>query len=273
MADPLDSGTVYTYRRISRDPKETGSCSLDWQKDTINKWLASRGMVSDGDLCDTGVSASIPLDQRDDGKKLVAQAVHDGDVIVVAKLDRIFRDVEDFRARLRVWRSQGVALVSADGGLDLTTASGRFFATLQAAFSEYERELIAERTVAAQETRAAKGLRTSPVALYGWMHVPTGAKSYRGDVEYAVAPCDDEQIVIEQIIVMREACLSLRRIAECLTATKAPTRKSKGWTHSTVQTILDNLDRHRAEPPNTDRDDMSWPRVRKWIEDERSNQR
>ncbi len=269
MPDLPTASTIHVYRRVSVDDKKTGSCSLDWQRDTVTAWLNAHGWVADGEYEDNGVSASIDLDERPSGGLLVADAVHRGDMIVVAKFDRIFRDVEDFRARLRVWADMGVQLVCVQEGLDLTTPTGRMIATMIVAVAEWERETIGGRIAAAVATRKEHGLRYTSEARYGWRHEPFGPARANGSQECRLVEYEDEQVVIEQIVQMRDATLSLREIAAVLSRIGHPTRSGRDWRHSTVADILKDLDHHRGQLPDWWEKDMSWPVVRKAIADKR----
>ena len=272
MANEPSTGTVYTYARISNDDRRTGSCSLAWQKDVIRQWLSYHDEIADGEYVDNGVSGSIPLDQRPQGKQLVSQATQAGDKIIVAKRDRIFRDVDDFRARLKVWREQRVDLIVLDDGLDTSTLMGRFCATIIVAAAELERGLAVERIHAAIATRKEHRLKASSEAPFGYRHVPFGEVRKNGSQECRVEVHPDEQIIVDQICMMRDACLSLRKIAEALNATKAPTRHGKPWQHSMVQKILDNIDAHQECGYQPNKTDISYAQLERWIADEKRNQ-
>ena len=85
-----------------------------------------------------------------------------GDCIVVQKLDRIGRSTKYLIELSELFRKKGIDFVSLDEGIDTTTAQGRFFFTVIAAFSEFERDLISERTkdgLAAARRRGRTGGR------------------------------------------------------------------------------------------------------------------
>jgi DNA invertase Pin-like site-specific DNA recombinase len=64
---------------------------------------------------DAGVSGSVPLADRPQGKRLL-EVVEKGDVIVTAKLDRAFRSAADALGTLEEMKDQGVALHMIDLG-------------------------------------------------------------------------------------------------------------------------------------------------------------
>jgi DNA invertase Pin-like site-specific DNA recombinase len=82
-----------------------------------------------------------------------------GDVVVVWKLDRLSRSVKDFAAFIVRLESLKVGFRSLTESIDTTTSSGRMFAHMVAAFAEYEREMIRERTMAGLAISRREGRR------------------------------------------------------------------------------------------------------------------
>jgi putative DNA-invertase from lambdoid prophage Rac len=68
------------------------------------------------------------------------------DVVLVWRLDRWGRSVTDLLATLQELEHLGVGFVSLTEAFDLTTPAGRAMAGLLAIFSEFEREILRERT-------------------------------------------------------------------------------------------------------------------------------
>lgn len=94
-----------------------------------------------------GVSGKVPALQREQFAKL-NERMDAGDTLVVTKLDRLGRDMLDVIATIRDLTERGVAIVILGlGTLDRTPQAKLTFAML-AAISEYERDLISERTKA-----------------------------------------------------------------------------------------------------------------------------
>lgn len=67
-------------------------------------------------------------------------------MVLVWRLDRWGRSVTDLLATLQELEHLGVGFVSLTEALDLTTPAGRAMAGLLAIFSEFEREVLRERT-------------------------------------------------------------------------------------------------------------------------------
>lgn len=86
--------------------------------------------------------------------------LRDGDQLVVTKLDRLGRSLENLIELSGVLQSRGVGLVVLDQGIDTTTALGRMFFQVIGAIAEFEHALMSERTrdgLAAARSRGRTG--------------------------------------------------------------------------------------------------------------------
>jgi len=228
----------FSYRRVSKREKVTGSCSLEWQAGEIQRWCDKRNVALDGDFADDGVTAAKPLRRRPKGAELLA-AVAGGDcTVIVAKADRMFRETEEFLETWREWADKGVDLKSPNDVLDRLSASGRLNATILAAVAEFERLTIGERTRTRIEHRKKSGMRHCAYAAYGWrwegVTVDAEGKKSGG---FSV-PNEEEQRWIAKMRDWEEKGWTLRRIAAELNRLGVPTRKGSGWRHSSVSKIL-----------------------------------
>ena len=69
------------------------------------------------------------------------------DAIVVYKLDRYARSSAELILEVKELLDKGVAFISISDNLDFSTASGKLHFQILAAFADFERELIRERTI------------------------------------------------------------------------------------------------------------------------------
>ena len=74
------------------------------------------------------------------------EALRDGDMLVVWKLDRLGRSVKLLVDLVGELHKQGVQLKSLSDSIDTAIVSGRFFFHVMASLAEMERELTIERT-------------------------------------------------------------------------------------------------------------------------------
>jgi DNA invertase Pin-like site-specific DNA recombinase len=99
----------------------------------------------------SGVKAKRP--QRD----LALLDARPGDIVVVYKLDRLSRSFMELLETVEDLRKRDIGFVSLTEQIDLSTAGGRFLFHVFGAVAEFERGLIAERTVDGMAEMKAQG--------------------------------------------------------------------------------------------------------------------
>jgi DNA invertase Pin-like site-specific DNA recombinase len=145
-----------SYSRVSTADKQNPEA----QAAELRRYCEARGWVLTDEITDKGFSGGTGPDQRPGLSRLMAQArARKIDVICVTKLDRLFRSLKHLVAVLDELQALGVQFVSVHDQIDLTTAGGRLMLHLLAAFAEFERALIRERTVAGLAYVRSKGKR------------------------------------------------------------------------------------------------------------------
>ncbi|MGB5831469.1 MAG: recombinase family protein [Thiohalocapsa sp.] len=139
------------YMRVS---KSDGSQVLDLQRDA----LLAAGVESDR------IYADLDSGRKDDRPGLIAclKALQPGNVLVVWKLDRLGRDLKHLVNTIDELSQRDVGfkvLTGAGAQIDTTMANGRLVFGIFAALSEFEAELISERTRAGLAAARARGRR------------------------------------------------------------------------------------------------------------------
>ena len=90
------------------------------------------------------MSGGVPADERPAlGPAL--DSLGPGDVLAVARLDRLSRSMLDFARLAQRARDGGWEIVALDLGIDMTTPNGRLVASILVAVAEWEREMIGQR--------------------------------------------------------------------------------------------------------------------------------
>lgn len=198
------------YCRVSTDEQAVSGLGLAAQQTQIQLEAERRGWGLDL-FADEGHSAKSL--NRPALQELLEQ-IGPGDVLVVAKVDRLSRSLIDFVNLMDTARRQGWQIVALDLGVDTTTPAGQMLANVMASFAQYERQVIAERTRVALAARSAAG------------HKLGGPRLIPGDV-------------VEQIVRQRADGLSLRAIADRLNQSGVPTvRGGRRWYGTTVAGVL-----------------------------------
>jgi DNA invertase Pin-like site-specific DNA recombinase len=92
--------------------------------------------------------------------KRVLDALDEGDVLLVTRLDRLARSTRDLLNTLALIADKKAAFRSlGDTWADTTTAHGRLMLTVLAGLAEFERELIRARTSEGRERAKARGVK------------------------------------------------------------------------------------------------------------------
>lgn len=85
------------------------------------------------------------------------EELREGDTLVIWRLDRAFLSTKHLISVLDGLHSRGVQFVSLLDGIDTTTEAGGMVFTLAAAVSEFEHDLIVERSRAGLKAARARG--------------------------------------------------------------------------------------------------------------------
>jgi DNA invertase Pin-like site-specific DNA recombinase len=157
--------TALGYVRVSSEEQADRGLSLDAQRQRVQAYCEMRGLRLATVFEDPGVSGGKPLASRPEGNRLLAEARRARPVVVVARLDRMFRSVADAAQTIADFDRQGIELVSIAEGFDMTNPYGRAMAQMASVFAELERAMIRERTRAAMKVKrdrhASAGMRRS----------------------------------------------------------------------------------------------------------------
>ncbi len=105
-------------------------------------------------------TASGRLARRPELDKALLSANRAGDQLVVTKLDRLGRSLENLIDLSNTLQGRGVDLVVLDQGIDTSTAIGRMFFQILGSIAEFEHALMSERTrdgLAAARARGRTG--------------------------------------------------------------------------------------------------------------------
>lgn len=227
---------ILSYTRVSTaEQASDGASSLDEQQRKNRAIAQLRGVdqFSFSNYEDAGVSGSIPLAQRPQGMQLL-KAAQPGDIIVAAKLDRLFRSARDALNTVETLRQSKIDVIVVDISTDPLAArgTGKFFLTMLAACAEFERDRIHERITDGKTAKAARGGHLGGRAPYGLKIEGSGRTAH-------LVKNEDEQEVIETIRSLRQHGPS--RIRRALHHKGLTTRSGKPFQEVQVQRILSQL--------------------------------
>jgi DNA invertase Pin-like site-specific DNA recombinase len=225
------------YYRVSTDEQADSGAGRDAQHDASEAYCRRSGLTMGEPAIDDGVGGAEPLDRRPGLLDALAM-LEKGDILLVAKRDRLGRDPIVVAMIEAAVQRQGCRVVSAAGeGTEGDDPTSVLMRRIIDAFAEYERLIIKARTKAALRAKQKRGQRTGKVPL-GFDLVDDGARSKAG-LPIALAANVPEQETVATIKALRSEGLSLREIAGELDRRGIPTKEGRpGWHHSSVGRIL-----------------------------------
>jgi site-specific DNA recombinase len=203
---------VVGYTRVSTSEQAADGVSLRVQAEKISAYSVVKDWALVGIIADEGQSAKSLARP---GLQQLLSLVDAGqvDVVIIHKLDRITRSVADLDRLMKLFEHKNVALVSLQESLDATTATGRLMMNLLASVSQWEREVIGERTKDAMAQLKSEGQR------------------------YCHAVFDDAT-TLALMQQYRHAGLSYQAIADELNAAGVPSTLGGRWLANAVRRIL-----------------------------------
>jgi DNA invertase Pin-like site-specific DNA recombinase len=218
--------TIYT--RVSTDEQAASGLGLAGQMAACETFAAKAGHTIAGVYTDAGVSGAAGIEDRP-GLMAAVAGLRRGDALVIAKRCRLGRDQMAILMIEKAVSRKGATILSSDGIGNSDDPASQFMKNVIDAASVYERGLIRSRTKAALHAKRRAG------ELAG--EVPFGWQADEGGKLIEVA---DEQAILRIIGELRQAGVSLRKIAAILTAAGHRTKKGNvTWTHTSVKSILD----------------------------------
>ena len=212
------------YVRVSTEDQGLG---LEAQRAALTAWADRAGVELVGVYEDRGVSGAAAIDRRPGLlAALDALAVSGAGVLVVAKRDRLARDVLNAAMIERMAERVGARVVSAAGEGEGSDPGAKLMRTMIDAFAEYERAVIRGRTVVALAALAARGAKVGGVQSYG---VGDGISAERNDAE---------REIVAAVVKARASGLSLRAIVAELAERGMLTRRGGAIQSTQVARIL-----------------------------------
>lgn len=144
--------------------------SPDAQRSAIGAYASAHGLTVASWHSDIGISGATPLPKRPGLLDALSslRSLGKGSVLIVAKRDRLARDVVIAATVEAMARKVGCTVASADGSGNGDTPADALMRTLLDAMAQFERALISMRTRAAMAVRRSRGQPTSGTAPTGY---------------------------------------------------------------------------------------------------------
>jgi DNA invertase Pin-like site-specific DNA recombinase len=216
---------LIAYIRVSTAGQGRSGLGIEAQREAITHFAAAEGLtiLAEHVEVETG-KGSDALDRRPVLAAALAAARKVKGAVVVAKLDRLSRDV----AFISGLMAQRVPFVVADLGAD----ADPFMLHLFAALAEKERALISKRTREALAAKKAQG------ALLGNRTNLAGATAKANAATQRIADSFASNVLPVIAQIRASGATSYAAIAEAMNARGVRTARGGEWHSTTVRNIL-----------------------------------
>lgn len=216
-----------SYLRVS-SKGQIGGDGFPRQRTTIAAFAEVNGLDVVEEYRDEGVSGTLGLADRPGLTALLEAATAAGiDTVLVEKADRLARDLVESELLLRTFREQGIRVIEADGGNDLTSDAGTsptavLIRQVLGAIAEWEKAgIVAKLRAARDRVRQQRG-RCEGQPAFG--HREGEATRLQRVLELAVDGDGNRR--------------SLAELVAALNAEGVATRSGRPWARSTLQALL-----------------------------------
>lgn len=146
---------VATYSRVSTSHHDQNP---EIQVNELRRYCDARGFQIVHEIVDHGYSGAN--DQRPGLKQLLSLVrAREVDVVIVVKLDRLFRSLRHLVTQLDEFQALGVQFIAIKDVIDWTTPTGRLFTQVLGSLAEFEKALLRERTMMGLDHARSQGKR------------------------------------------------------------------------------------------------------------------
>jgi len=214
---------IIGYTRVSTGKQDL---SLSLQEKKINQYSDLQDLQVNQIISDNGMSAKT-FDRP--GIKQIIELVKAKQVktIIIYKLDRLTRSIKDLNEFIELTLKYNISLVSIQDSINTQTATGRLIINVLGSVSQWEREVIAERTSEALQEKKRQGKKYTKIAPYGY--------KWRNK---ELVKNEAEQNIIKQVFELKDSGLSLQKIANELNKSNTLKRKKTIWKKSDIQNLI-----------------------------------
>lgn len=176
---------IYTRKSTNR-LLESDVNSLVTQREICSAYIASqryRGWAELPERYDDGGHSGSGLERPALARLMQDIEAGHVDAVVVYKIDRLTRSLLDFVRLVEIFDHRGISLVSISQAFDTSDSMGRMILNILLTFSQFERELIAERVRDSIRTRKRHGNVHGGLAPFGYDRGESGLRVVEHEAE------------------------------------------------------------------------------------------
>jgi DNA invertase Pin-like site-specific DNA recombinase len=225
--------TAVAYYRVSTKRQGRSGLGLEAQREAVARFAAQEGLkvVAEYTEVETG-KGSNALEQRPQLATAIEKAKRLSAVVMVAKLDRLSRDVHFISGLMR----SRVRVLVTELGAD----ADPFMLHVYAALAEKERTLIAQRTKAALAAAKARGVKLGNPK--GTQHLK--GRGNREAVEAVTQGAEERAQMLSGVLddLRAQGITSANAMAKALNNQGIATARGGQWTARSVLNVLQRLE-------------------------------
>lgn len=218
------------YVRVSSDI-QIDNTSIEMQIEKVKDYCKLYNIELKKVFIDEGQSGSN-TDRKgyNDMIEYISNQDNSINALIVYKADRLHRKLKNLLEMIEQFEAFETAFISITENFDTSTSQGMLFLQMIGSFSEFERNLINERTKGGRVKKASS-------EKFAGGRVPYGYKLVNGDtleVEF------EEARYIKEIFEMRKDGMSLSRIAKEINRVGSKTKNGTEWSKQAIDYVLKN---------------------------------
>lgn len=227
------------YIRVSTDNQAENGFGADVQKEIIVQYAKDHGysIPEENWSYDLGVSGATDIKARPALYELVYGETYNPPVeaIIVAKSDRISRDINIYYGIRYLLSSKSIELVSAEMDFGQFGAFAPVIESVMATLAELEKEKINQRTTGGRLVKAKRG-------GYAGGNAPFGYTVREGHLVIV----DEEAEVVRQLFRLRQSGLSIRELVKKSAELGLHNRSGRPFSKSGLVSVLNNENTYRG---------------------------
>jgi DNA invertase Pin-like site-specific DNA recombinase len=232
---PIRRCAIYTRKSTNRRLEHDVN-SLVTQREISSAYITSqqyKGWAELPDRYDDGGHSGSSLERPALARLMRDIEAGAIDVVVVYKIDRLTRSLADFVRLIEIYDWRNTALVSISQAFDTSDSMGRMILNVLLTFSQFERELIAERVRDSIQTRKRHGKMHGGLPPFGYLATPDGLVV--NEAEAAIV-----QFIFAEFLRTRRYTRVMTAVRErglCSSVKYSPRGKPRGGTPLTPSTV------------------------------------
>ncbi|MGE3349485.1 MAG: recombinase family protein [Ramlibacter sp.] len=223
-----------SYIRVSTVQQGRSGLGLEAQVSSVAGYLRDRGtLLAEFREVETGKGANA-LSKRPELRAALAACKRYGATLVIAKLDRLARNVHFVTGLLE----SGCEFVAAD-----MPHANKVMIQMHAVMSEWERDQISERTKAALAAAKARGVKLGL----------TGSVNLKRNIDERTAIANAFAMRLKGLVDgFKVQGLTQREMTDQLNAACVPSPRGGGWSLAQTQRLLTRISSAHREPSASD---------------------